>query len=540
MNKQVEILIKDINFNEEFEAFFDKQETFSNELNENIKMNGVMVPPIIDKLNVLVDGYERVRACANNGDEKIWVLQMETIASLDDRLHHNLQRVKTTKDQVREIKHKLKQIKKLQGRKKGGIKDSFLMKSIKILNGRWKSLDSINKFIHVIDNDFSNDVLTESILSGSTTLESAFQYLKTTKKIAAENKFSINNRVESGELKAHEAVKVVMDLIQHKTNYKGTFIIPKKGGTYNIDCTEIGKYYEYHHKVDLIFTSIYYWVQKFYQIGEKPQPGNEATKEDYCMNVALMVLTWVITLRDTASLMINVGEVYKNGVAQRIPDLLIETIERVTGLIFYERLVWSKNNCRSGGNTENIRPRNSVEYILWFVVDTEKVKFKKLTYMKPGAKPQITRGMGHEDAKGNKTKNVIKATSGYSSIWNHIKEQEVRDAITTSVGTNHKMVEYSNACHPAVMSVLLPVCPILMTTEEGDLVFDPLSGTNVVGQISQMLNRRTLTTELSSIYYQDGCKNLQTGVDSFNPEALKIINQLAYGNNPEEKYDNAA
>ena len=535
-----DILIKDIIFNEEFEAFFDKQKTFANELHENIKMNGVLVPPIIDKHNVLIDGYERVRAYANNGNEKISVLQMETIASLDDRLDHNLQRVKTMKDLVREIKYKLKQIKKLQGRKKGGIKDSFLMKSIKILNGRWKTLDSINKFLHVIDNDFSNDILTESILTDSTSLESAYQYLKNIKEVAAENKFSINHRVERGEIQAHEAVKVVKDLLDFKKNYKGTFIIPEKGSTYNIDCRKIGEYSEYLGKVDLIITSIYYWIQKFYEIGEEVQPGNEATKEEYCMNIALMVLSWLQTLKESASVMINVGEVYRNGVPQKIPDLLIAAIEKVTGLVLYERIVWSKDNCRSGGNTENIRPRNSMEFILWFVLDPKKAKYKKLTYMKPGAKPQIMRGMGHEDAKGNKTKNVIKATSGYSSIWNHIKEQEIREIITTSVGNNHQILEFANTSHPAVMSALLPVCPILWTTDEGDLVFDPLSGTNVVGQISQMLNRRTLTTELSPIYYQDGCKNLQTGVHSFDPEALKIINQLAYGENNQDKYDNAA
>ena len=84
------------------------------------------------------------------------------------------------------------------------------------------------------------------------------------------------------------------------------------------------------------------------------------------------------------------------------------------------------------------------------------------------------------------------------------------------------------------MSALLPICPILMTTEEGDMVFDPFSGTNVVGYISQLLNRKTLTTELSSIYFNEGCNNLQKGFDDFNEDGLKLVNDIAFRDNDQE------
>jgi DNA modification methylase len=86
------------------------------------------------------------------------------------------------------------------------------------------------------------------------------------------------------------------------------------------------------------------------------------------------------------------------------------------------------------------------------------------------------------------------------------------------------------------MSALLPICPILMTTDEGkgDLVFDPFSGTNVVGYISQLLNRRTLTTEVSPTYFNEGCKNLQKGVNDFNTEGLKLVNDIAFRDNDQE------
>ena len=69
-----------------------------------------------------------------------------------------------------------------------------------------------------------------------------------------------------------------------------------------------------------------------------------------------------------------------------------------------------------------------------------------------------------------------------------------------------------------------------MTTDEGDLVYDFMSGTNVVGRMSHLLNRRTLSTELSKDYYSIGCKMLESGITDYNPLDLKVINKHVYDN----------
>jgi DNA modification methylase len=75
---------------------------------------------------------------------------------------------------------------------------------------------------------------------------------------------------------------------------------------------------------------------------------------------------------------------------------------------------------------------------------------------------------------------------------------------------------------------MLPVCPILLTTDEGDLVYDFMAGSNVVGRVSQLLNRRTLSTELSEKYFKVGCKMLENAIEDYNREDLDQINKLAY------------
>ena len=81
------------------------------------------------------------------------------------------------------------------------------------------------------------------------------------------------------------------------------------------------------------------------------------------------------------------------------------------------------------------------------------------------------------------------------------------------------------------MCGVLPVVPILMCTSEENhnTVLDIFSGSNVVGRMSLLLNRRILTTELSKEYYNIGCKMLENAIKDFNIEELDIINQIAYG-----------
>jgi hypothetical protein len=238
MKKQMKIATAEIKFNEEFEWFFESQKD-AIELHENIRLNGVLVPPVIDSDNILVDGYERVRESIKNGVESIWVFQMDKIATMDDRLNLNLQRSKTEKDVLKEFEFKIKQVKKIQGRKKDGVKSTYAQQISEVLGGRWKDEETINKIIEVYENDFDNKILTKSIISGTSKPNAAHQFIKLTKKIAEEKKCGIVSLVKNGKLSPLEANKILDDFIKLESDNQGTFVIPEKGFSYNIECTTI-------------------------------------------------------------------------------------------------------------------------------------------------------------------------------------------------------------------------------------------------------------------------------------------------------------
>ena len=79
------------------------------------------------------------------------------------------------------------------------------------------------------------------------------------------------------------------------------------------------------------------------------------------------------------------------------------------------------------------------------------------------------------------------------------------------------------------MAELLPVLPIMMTTDEGDLVYDPFAGGNTVGRIALLLNRNYLSTELSTHYHKVGCKVLENTIDEIIQSDFETIISEVFG-----------
>jgi len=533
--KLIEIDIASIKIKDEL-VFFER--TTNPELDSDLEVNGVIDPVVVDIDWFLVDGNYRKIFKEKIGHKTIWALQMDRKATIDDIISFNQTRAKTAMDKVNELEYKMKTIKKKQGRKKNGEKLTYAQ-NIQTTSGlRFKDAATYNIINKVNKCDYPNKILTISIIENKCTPNAANTFLKL-QKFDKHLKLGYSEKVESGELLVGEANKLIKKFLEFKTEKKKEFIIPEKCYSYQMDCTTIDKLVDFHKQVDLIFTSIPYYKQKKYKLGEMHQPWNFGTPEEYCEYMADIVKSWIITLKDSASLMININDVFEDGVSLRIPDMLINAILRKTNLKYYQTLIWSKKNCMSGGTSEKKRPKNNIEYFLWFVVDVKQVYYKPIEYHKFNTNAQNLRGFGHENVVGKKFAKKLAVTSGYSTIWTHITEQDTEGVILSSVGTNHKIFDVVKTSHPAVLSGYAPVCPILFASPEHGLVYDPMSGSNIVGYISQILNRRSLSTELSSLYFKDGCENLQNAIKKFNPEGLKITNQIAFGTDNTD-LDNAA
>ena len=504
---------------------------------ENIKMNDQLTPICITKDGTVIDGYRRVECLKKLGLKTVLVYIHEGDATILTRIGLNHTREKTFKDRLFEIKEIFERYPKRQGKNPVNGEKYIRDKAISAaLNNRWKGDGIIRKLEYVLKNDIPNNALMRGIIDKNEKIDTCYKYLKDEKPIDEKNNYGYTQKIISGEITVSDAQKCIKKLNSLSKEKNISFIIPDKGSVYNIDCIKISKISEIKNSVDLQFTSPPYFDLRNYQNGQSKQLGQEKTPEIYIQNLVKIYQNLLPTLKETSNVIINIGDTYRDGVGLGIPYLLKDEIERKTSLVYKDTLIWSKTNPKP--QRDNVkRPINSIEYLLWFVVDPIKAKYNQLTYGWTDEQPKVTKGVKDVDSQGKIWKSKSMISSPYKKIFSHIKEQDIIDIIQSSCGKNHDVHRILQDPHPAVMSPVLPIVPILMTTDEGDLVFDPMAGTNVVGRMAALLNRRSLATEISNKYYPVACEMLQNSIHEFDRKYLDIINHFIY---PSTSYKIAA
>jgi DNA modification methylase len=540
----VKIKPNEIVENKDVKSFYEKQDELINEIRESIKVNGLRNPLVINHENILMDGYVRrdVLLESGKGDEEIDVILVNEESSVEDYILRNSGRTKTDNDLLKEWKYIFfKKYQKRQGRKKNGEPEGTYVENVsRDLGGRFKDDETINRIGFCLKNDLPNNIISKGIIKGTISPVNGNEFLKTFHPIDIDKNYGFTEKVTLGEITVQDAIK----LIKQKENlntHSDTFVIPGKATSYNKNCIELGDMSNHFETVDLLFSSPPYFILRDYKVDGEKQTGKEETKEQYCNKIANLIKASIPTLKRSANVIINIGETYDNGVGYGIPQLLKTYIEQNTGLIYKDQLVWSKPNPKP--QNENIkRPINNVEYLLWFVVDPKEAFYKMLTYTIEDRDVKISHGAKDVDKDGKIWDKNISLSKPYQKIYTHIKEQSIVKIIEAKTGKNSEVYSIYKEGAPAIMSGILPIVPILMCSDEYEhnTVLDIFSGSNVVGRMSLLLNRKVLSAELSNDYYNIGCKMLEDAIQDYNREDLDIINKLAYGKVLESELIDAA
>ncbi len=521
--------ITDLKNVKQFQDFYQiPSETDFEELTNSIQQEGQKVPIVISEDNSIIDGYRRVESLLHIGVETVNVIVSDEALTLKNRITYNIYRKKTINDEVKEVKSVFLTFPKKQGLKLSDGKYSRSESIAKELNHRWKSDKTIKKLETIIENDFENETLIKGVVGAGWSVDSCFDYTDKLKEIDQVNNYGLTEKLINGEINIKEACKFIVEKDYLKT-YKDTFVIPEKSNSYNIDCVDITKHSEHIGTVDLILTSPPYFSLRNYENGDSDQLGHEKNPHDFCKRLALIFKELIPTLKESANVIINIGESYDKGVGLCIPDLLNCYIQQETSLIYKDRLIWSKPNPKAM-NESIKRPINNVEYLLWYVVNPDKSKYNLLTYTDAKKEIKVTNGAKDVDQSGkvgNKAKSLAKP---YKKLYSHLQSQQILKIIECATGKNTDVYDIVSQGHPAIMAELLPVVPILMTTNEGDVVYDPFSGSNVVGRMTLLLNRVALSTELSTQYHKIGCEMLTRADKDLKPEQLKIVVDEIFGN----------
>jgi len=525
LKKQFEVVkIDQIVKVEEFKNFYESQtDDLENQLKSSLEQEGQLLPLIISRDFQLIDGYRRLKLLSALAKEEVKVQFVDVKPSIDLRLSLNTYRVKTANDLTKEVLQVFKSVEKRQGQGNNGKSyDRYAIIKEK-LDYRWKSPKAIRQFDKIIENDFENNLLLNGVVTKGWNLSDCEKYLSELKNIDLTKNHGFTAELTKGDLTIKQINKFIEEKNFLSNEYQDTFVIPEKATSIKMNCKDIKKELEFHSKIDNITTSIPYWKLRFYDNDEEyKQLGHEKTPEEFASKIGDIFSELQISLKKSSNVFVNIGETYVDGCAMDVPGLVKRAILDKTDLKLKDVLVWSKPNPKP--QSEKVqRPTNKMEFILWFVVDPKEAKYKMITYTDGTKKSKITNGAKDVDENGVVCKKNKSLSKPYKKIYNHITQQDVEHVIVCSTGKNIPLTNAYSEGHPGAMSELLPVIPILMTTDENDLVYDPFAGGNTVGRIALLLNRNYLGTELSTHYHRVGCKVLENTLKEINQNDFDIL-----------------
>ncbi len=509
---------------ENFKKLYQVQsEECEDQLKNSLRSEKQITPVVVTTDFVLLDGYRRLNLLRELSCDQIKVQIIDQEPSIELRVTLNTYRQKTDTDLTNEVLQVFRSVDKRQGKGNDGIPYNRYSIIQKKLDYRWKSNTAILQLDKIIENDFENNLLLNGIVTKGWSLKDCERYVDSFKQLDLDNGHGFTDHLKKGSLNIGQVNKFIQEKEFLSNEYKDTFVIPGKVTSIKMNCRDIKKELDFHETVDTIVTSPPYWKLRFYDNAEDyNQLGHERTPEEFASNVADIFVDLEVSLKKSSNVFVNIGDSYVDGCAMDVPGLVKRAILEKTNLKLKDVLVWSKPGTKPQ-NEQVKRPINKLEYILWFVKDPKVSKYTMISYTDAPKKIKITNGAKDVDENGRLAKKVKAISKPYQKIYNHIRQQEVEHMIECTAGKNHPLYKAYSEGHPAAMAELLPVLPILMTTDEGDLVFDPFGGGNTTGRIALLLNRNYLSTELSNHYHKVGCKVIENTLEEVNQDDFNAL-----------------
>lgn len=229
--------------------------------------------------------------------------------------------------------------------------------------------------------------------------------------------------------------------------------------------------------------------QRIYPTGvmTAEQLGSESTADEYIKNSVNDYYSEIYrVLKNEGSLFINIMDTYK-GTSCIVPHKLV--VEMVNaGWYLVGDWTWKKTNPKPIGRIKRLQP--TTERILHFVKDPKNYYFREFIHWKQGELFGIQRGCN--DAKSGDKKDKVKWSlkKPIKRFKDFLDEQDVQGVIEgASFNWSELRKIDPNFTHLAPFPVYLPILPILMTSQIGQVVLDVFTGTSSTLEVAIQLGR---------------------------------------------------
>jgi len=258
--------------------------------------------------------------------------------------------------------------------------------------------------------------------------------------------------------------------------------------------------------VDLIYTSPPYPLLQ-------PKEYGNLNSSDWLKWMGDLSELWSGLLANTGSLVVNIGSISQAGKPFKDPyaaRFQLDLIDRL-GLHLVDEHYWH-NPAKLPSpvqwvSVQKKRLKNTVEHVLWFAKSDQ---FKSNNdNVREAESPHTTRYRKNALASG---KGLGKRPGGSVAGKGFLKSNGTAIPSVLQVQSHEgPHSRYRRACktagikpHPAISPLALPDRFIRLTTEPGDLVYDPMAGSLATCYAAELLGRKWIGSEPSAHYIAGG------------------------------------
>lgn len=232
--------------------------------------------------------------------------------------------------------------------------------------------------------------------------------------------------------------------------------------------------------IDLIVTSPPYWDMK--QYGEVEQTGFRQSYDAYLDDIERTFENIYALSKNTATLYVNSDTLKRDGKIVRLPDDIATRLERI-GWIHQDVIIWNKGKTLPWSRRGQMR--NTFEYIHMFT------KSKNYKYY-------IDRIKTVDELK-EWWVDYPERYSPQGKVPDNIWEYFIPTQGSWGTKKDFGDKEFKHACPfpPEMMARI-----IKLSSDEGDVVFDPYAGTGILLATAKNLNRKYLGLDTNPDYKQ--------------------------------------
>lgn len=424
------------------------------DLIRSIDEMGLLQPLVINQRNEVISGHRRLEAINKLGWEQVEVEIVETSDHEEETkllIHHNKQRVKGVKEILNEVKH-LMPIYSV-----GSGKRTDLLTCVRPNTGS-KTRDKVAEAVGISSGQLARLLLIEKehpefldlIENDEITVNQAYMTI---------NRWNRQKDTEKSRLKSSTEA------------YPSNFIFHHKS---SIDMTEIED-----QSVDLIFTSPPYWNLRNYDTNKGL--GNEQSPTEYVSNLVSHLKDCQRVIKTTGSFFLVIGDTFHEKNLQNIPHRVCIALQD-EGWKLRNTIIWRKTNPKPSSAKD--RASSTYEFI-FHLVSSDDYKYHQLKVPYASEPKTSKNGPRHKNLNSNgplKISPYIPTEDG-KNITDYWDENVIETAVARASGND------SDLEHPAPFPNEVVSLPLLMSTDEGDVVLDPFMGSGTTGKVANQLNR---------------------------------------------------